>query len=168
MRSVQTSIEGMPRLLKRFQTLDFVGRGARDFLRDWSDTMKKEAKDRVSVFTGGTKLSIESEIEGGVFPKSARVYSDDPKARWLDMGTGALSVDPKSSKNPYFPPPENLAPWARFHGLDPYSVALGIFERGGTPPTYFWSAAEEAASRSMAGQLQRFGASIEYNASRSE
>jgi len=162
-RSVE--IQGLNRLVDRFRTLDFLGRGARDFLRDWSDQVRDNAVRNAPRFRGDLARSIETELEGnGRIPTGARVYSDDPKARWLDLGTGLLSEDPHSARRAYFPPPDRLRDWATGHGLDPYLVARGIFMRGGTPPTHFFTDAVEEANRNLSRGLARFGKDIEYDA----
>lgn len=154
-------IERLPGLLKRFRTIDFVARPASEFLRDWADAQREEIEDRIPIWTGETKDSFYLEIDQGAFPKWARIVSDDPRARWLEYGTGALSEDPYSSHEPYFPPPEALRDWADGHGLDAYTVAFGIFQRGGTKPTHFLSDAMEVANERLGSQLQRFGQMIE-------
>lgn len=163
---MRSHVEGLDRLNKRLDSADFVTPGADKFLRDWSDRVKKEAQKTVRVFRGETKDSITAEVDRSKFPRWAEVFSEDPKARWLQYGTGALSEDPKSAKRAYFPPPENLRDWAASKGLDPYTVAQGIFSRGGTPPTHFFSDAVDSVGKDMSGLLSRFGGQIEFDASR--
>lgn len=165
MSGLEVTVQGLPKLLDRFRTLDFMGRGAREFLRDWSDQVKHQAQDTIPVFTGDARNSIETDMDNSRFPQWAKAYSNDPKVRWLDYGTGALSEDPQSAHHTYFPPPENLADWASSKGLDPYAVASRIFARGGTPPTRFFRNAIEEANRNLSSGLQRFGRNIEFDAS---
>ena len=154
-------IERLPNLLTRFRTLDFVVIPAREFVREWGEAVKKEAEGRVSVFTGGTKDSFQIEIGPGKIPKYGQVYSDDPRARWLEYGTGALSEDPASSHQPYMPPISGVRDWADAKGLDPYTVALGIFRRGGTPPTHFMSDSIDNVNNRLNPMIGRFGRMIE-------
>lgn len=166
MSPIETTISGLPGLLRRFRTQDFMGRGARELLRDWSEEIRDEARGNARIFTGDMKNSILAEIDGGHFPKWARVYSDNPKVRWMEYGTGELSEDPKSSHTAYFPPPENLRDWSSSKGLDPNAVAAGIFARGGTPPTHFFSDAMTKAVDNLRPRIERFGATIEFDAGR--
>lgn len=157
-------IERLPYLQKRLRTLDFIARPARTFLRDWAEEVQKEIGKRVPVFTGETKDSFVIEIGPGAFPKTASVYSDDPRARWLQFGTGELSEDPQSAHQAYFPPVEGVRDWADSKGLDPFTVAVGIFRRGGTPPTHFASDAAEAVNDRLGDRIGRFGRLIEHEA----
>jgi len=159
-------IERLPGLLKRFRTIDFVARPARTFLRDWADESVKEIRKNAPTFSGEMVDSFQIEIGPGAFPKYASVFSDNPKTRWREYGTGALSEDPLSAHQAYFPPPENLREWSSAKGLDPYSVAVGIFRAGGTPPTHFVSNAMENLNSRLGPRLNRFGMMIETEAAR--
>lgn len=161
---MRTTIEGLDKLQRRFDTMDFVAPGAEQFLRDWSEGVKEEAQRNVPVFHGDTRDSIDAEVKGGQFPTEASV-SVGEAGRWREYGTGELSEDPKSPRRPYFPPPERLRDWAQSKGRDPYEVAYGIWRSGGTPPTHFFSDAAETVERKMPGMLQRFGGKIEFDAS---
>ena len=159
-------IQHLPGLLKRFRTLDFVARPATDFIRDWSSAMYQEIIDTAPTFRGDLKSSFYINIESSYIPKFGQVYSDDPKARWLEYGTGELSEDPQSSQAAYFPPPSRLRDWSSAHGMDPYVVALGIFRRGGTRPTHFLSNATDAVNSRIGVMVTNLGQMIELEASR--
>lgn len=159
-------IKGLDKLQKRLTTSDFVTKPTGTFLRDWREDFKKEAIDRAPNWRGGIINAIQSGQDTKRFPLWARVFSDVPEARWMEYGTGELSEDPQSARQRYFPPPERLRDWSVDHNLDPYAVAFGIWQRGGTPPTHFFSDAERAADSSMNQRLSRFGRDIEIQAGR--
>lgn len=161
---MRSSIQGLAQLQKRLTTQDFAAAPAGAFLRDWQEDVKSEALDRAPNWRGGIVRAIQANQDTKKFPLWARVFSDAPEARWSEYGTGILSEDPRSNRRPYMPPPERVAAWANYYGLDPYAVALGILERGGTPPTHFFSDAERAADKTMVARLSRFGRDIEYQA----
>lgn len=156
-----TTITNLPIMLKRLATEDFIVIPAEDFLRDWSQDLLKETQMRAPHWRNEVAESFETEVHGGIW---ARVFSDYMVARWSEMGTGALSTDPNSSHEPYFPPPAALRDWSEDHGLDPYSVAYGIFRAGGTKPRGYFAAAEGVIESSMSGRLSRFGKAIEHQA----
>lgn len=157
-------IKGLDKLNKRLTTQDFVHNPAGDFLREWRETVKSEAISNAPKWRGDIIAALEANQDSRRFPLYARVFSDAPEARWSEYGTGALSEDPKSRHQAYRPPPERLRDWAATYGLDPYAVARGIYERGGTEPTHFFSDAERTADRKMNGMLMRFGKGIEFQA----
>ena len=159
------TVDGLDKLGKRFDTADFVTPGARQFLRDWSDGVKTKAQRNVAVFRGDTKDSIEAKVDGATFPTWAETSVTSPTGRWREFGTGLLSEDPRSARRAYFPPPERLRDWSVSKGLDPYQVAQGIFTKGGTPPTHFFSDAIDDTGKDMSGMIQRFGGKIEFDAS---
>jgi len=164
MRSI---IKNLAKLDKRLTTADFVAKPAGVFLREWREDLKDEALSRAPVgATGRIVRALQSQQDTARFPLYARVFSEAPEARWSEYGTGVLSEDPQSAKRPYFPPVEGVREWSAYHSLDPYIVALGIFERGGTKPTHFFSEAERAADASFAQKMMRFGREIEYKAGR--
>lgn len=161
---MRSQISGLSKMQKRLSTYDFVAVPTGTFLRDWREDLKNEAIDRAPDWRGEIIRSLMSNQDTNKFPLWARVFADTPHARWAEFGTGELSEDPKSPKQAYFPPPEALRDWSASKGLDPYLVALGIFERGGTPPTHFFSDAERAADARFQSKIMRFGKAIERQA----
>ena len=159
-------IQNLDKLNKRLTTADFMQRPSGAFLRNWKEDFREEAIDRAPKWHGDILRAIQTAQDTKRWPLWARVFSEAPQARWAEYGTGLLSEDPKSAKTRYFPPAERLRDWSMDHGLDPYVVALGIFNRGGTPPTHFFSDAERAADSRMNERLIRFGRAIEYEAGR--
>lgn len=157
-------IKGLDKMGKRLTTQDFIAKPTGTFLRDWRENLKREVLDRVPRNTGGLAEVIESIQDSARFPLFARVFAEDPKARWLEYGTGELSEDPKSPKMAYFPPPERLRDWAG--DGDPYALAYSIWRAGGTPPTHFFSDAERAADAAFSAQVARFGRNIGKEAER--
>lgn len=161
-----SAIKGMPKLLQRLTDPDWVRKPTGEFLREWREDLKEEAIDRAPEWRGGILHGLQSNQDTAKFPLWARVFSEAPQARWMEFGTGALSEDPKSSHEPYFPPVERLREWADSKGADPFLIARGIFRAGGTPPTHFFSEAERAADARFNAKLMRFGVAIERDARR--
>lgn len=157
-------VKGLAKLDKRLSTSDFAAIPSGAFLRDWREDLRSEAIDRAPNWRGGIISALQANQDTNKFPLWARVFIDSPEARWSEYGTGILSEDPKSARQRYFPPPERLRDWSEDKNLDPYVVALGIHERGGTPPTHFFSDAERAADSSLNQRLSRFGVAIEKQA----
>jgi hypothetical protein len=155
---------GLDKMNKRLKEQDFIAVPSGPFLRDWREDFKREAIKRAPRWTGELQKTIEMAQDTKKFPLWARVFSDSKVARWSNFGTGLLSEDPQSAKQRYFPPPAALAQWSSDHNLDPGAVAYGIFMRGGTPPTRFFSMAADAANASMNERLARFTTGIERQA----
>lgn len=154
-------MKGLDRIQQRFTDPEWIQVPAGTFLRDWREDMRQEAIERAPRYTEELVRAIESAQDTRKFPLWARVFADVPQARWAEYGTGLLSEDPDSAKQAYFPNIEGIRNWAIDHGLDPYMVALGIFERGGTPPTHFFSDAERAADLNFNIRISRFGQDVE-------
>lgn len=159
-------VKGMAKMQKRLTTADFVTPPAGEFLRSWREDLREEAINRAPRWRGEIIDALMSAQDTSRFPLWARVFTDVDEARWSEYGTGILSEDPKSAHQPYFPPPGRLRAWADDHGLDPYTVARGIYQRGGTPPTHFFSDAERAADARFNAKISRFGRNIETEAGR--
>lgn len=162
--AISEYIKNLKKMQRRLSDPDWVSKPAGGFLRDWREDLKAEAIDRAPKWRGGIIRSLQSNQDTARFPLYARVFSDAPQARWSEYGTGLLSEDPLSARNRYFPPVQGVADWADDHGIDPYLVSRGIYERGGTPPTHFFSDAERAADARFNQKLSRFGKEIEYQA----
>lgn len=160
------SIKGLPKLKKRLTTEDFVAKPTGFFLREWREDLRDEAIDRAPNWRGGIVRALQSNQDTAKFPLWARVFSEAPEARWAQYGTGILSEDPNSGRQRYFPPVEGVRDWSSDHDLEPFLVARGIFNRGGTPPTHFFSDAEKAADSRFSQKLMRFGKAIEVEAGR--
>lgn len=159
-------IKGLSKLQRRLTEADFVAPPAGAFLRDWREDLRSEAVKRAPRWRGGIIDALMSAQDTHKFPLWARVFADAPEARWSEYGTGELSVDPKSTHQRYFPPPGRVRDWAEDHGRDAYAVARGIYNRGGTEPTYFFSDAERAADTRFNAKISRFGRDIEREAGR--
>lgn len=159
-------MKGLDKIQQRLTTTDFVAKPTGPFLRDWKENLRAEVLDRVPRYTGGLAEVIFSAQDSKRFPLYARVFSDEPKARWLEYGTGELSEDPSSPKVAYHPPSSGVRDWADHLGVEPWVIAHGIFLAGGTPPTHFFSEAEQAADAAFASQMMRFGRNIGVEAER--
>jgi hypothetical protein len=157
-------IRGMQVMQKRLTTADFVQAPAGEFLRSWKEDLKNEAVKRAPKWRGDLARTIQMSQDTAKFPLWSRVFFDAPQARWMEYGTGTLSEDPKSARQRYFPPVDRIRDWSIDHGIEPYLLARGIFERGGTPPTHFFSDAEQAADAGFNSRLSRFGKDIERQA----
>lgn len=160
-------IQGLDKLNKRLTEVDFMQKPAGAFLRDWREDFKAEAIDRAPIgATRGIISAIQMAQDTKRFPLWAQVFTEAPQARWSEYGTGLLSEDPQSAHQRYRPPASRIRDWAEHHGLDAFAVAEGIYNRGGTPPTHFFSDAERAADSRMNERLMRFGREIEREAER--
>jgi hypothetical protein len=162
MRSVY--MEGLSKIQRRLTTQDFVQIPTGAFLRDWREDLREEAIDRAPIWRREIVGSLESQQDTAKFPLWARVFSDVPQSRWAEYGTGILSEDPNSARERYFPPVDRVRDWAEDHGVEPFVLAQSIFDKGGTPPTHFFSDAERAADARFLGKLERFGRAIERQA----
>ena len=160
------SIKNLAKLNQRLTEADFIAKPSGAFLRDWREDLRSEALDRAPKWLGGIHRALMSAQDTKKFPLWARVFSEAPEARWTEYGTGRLSEDPRSSRTAYFPPVDRIRPRSEDKGLDPYAVALGIFERGGTPPLRWFSDAERSADSRLNSKMMRFGKMIEAEAER--
>ena len=158
------AVKGLKKLEKRLSDPDWVQRPAGAFLRDWREDFKSEAIERAPDWRGGIKRSIRSSQDTAKFPLYARVFSDDPAARWMEYGTGLLSEDPQSAHRRYFPSPAGLRDWSEDHGLNPWAVAHGIWERGGLAPRHFFRDAERAADANFNAHMAAFARDIQRQA----
>lgn len=159
--STSEVVKGLREMQKRLKERDFIAVPAGPFLRDWREDFKREAMDRAPEWKGDIIRGIRSAQDTARFPLWARVFNDVPESRWAEYGTGILSEDPDSAKQRYFPSIDGVREWAEDHGYSAYQVAEGIYRRGGTPPTHYFSLAAEAANASMGIRLGRFGQGIE-------
>lgn len=157
-------IRGLEAMQRRLKELDFIAVPAGPFLRNWREDFREAAIDLAPRWKGDVVDSIMSAQDTAKFPLWSRVFSDAPQARWSQYGTGLLSEDPDSAKQRYFPSIEGVREWAEDHGYTAYEVALGIYRRGGTPPTNFFSKAADAANSRMNERLGRFAGGIERQA----
>jgi len=157
-------IERLVPLEKRLRTIDFVARPAREFVRDWNEELLHEIQDNWP-YEGETRDSFEVDIDSShLLPRWGMVFSDNPVVRWLEYGTGELSDDPESAHQAYFPPPDRLRDWSEKRGLDPYLVARGIFNRGGTPPKRLVRDANERMNARLGSRIGSLGRMIEREA----
>src|ERR1041385_7497543 len=117
------------------------------FLASWYETFKREAIERVPVWSGRLKRGIQAERDSKAFPLWARVFVNEgiPEARPMEFGAGLLSDAPDSQHQRFFPPPKESAPGAISKGLNPWAVASGIYKRGGLEPRHYFRDAEQAA-----------------------
>ena len=152
-------IERLPGLEKRLRTLDFVARPAREFVRDWNDELLGEILDHWPEGESAGSFEVDYD-KSHLLPRWGMVFSDNPVVRWKEYGTGELSEDPDSAHQAYFPPPDRLRSWADKRGLDPYLVARGIFQRGGTPPSRIIRDANERMNERLGSRIGRFGQMI--------
>lgn len=158
-------VRGLPELLRKLDPAKLAGKPAQNFLNRWRFSTEADAKRGVPVWKGLTRQSLTSEIDEGAFPRSARVGSNQPTARWMEYGTGLLSEDPESSHRRYFPPPAALDEWALAHGfLSGGQVAAIIWRKGGTEPRRFLRTAAENSTGKIPSFLTQMAKEIEAGA----
>lgn len=158
---IGVELERMTGLRKKFRTIQGIARPASTFAMDWAEDVRDAAQRHVPTWSRELHDSIEIRLGPGKLPRFAEVYSEDPKARWLEYGTGMLSLDPESIGNRYFPPPKNVKEWAEDHGMAAWSVANAIYEKGGTEPHLFFTRAMNEVNSTLGPRIERFGRMIE-------
>lgn len=157
-------IIGFDRLMARLRRPDFIERPTSVLLDSWADDLRADAAAHAPVWKGALKNAILAERDHAALPLWAKVFADVPEARWVEYGTGLLSDDPASAHRRYFPPPLALQPWAEDHGLNPYAVAAGIYQRGGIAPKHFLRDAAARAVARMPKYEGQFAANVERQA----
>lgn len=149
-------LHGIHELIRKLNRPDWTQRPTQRFLDNWRYFTQHRAVRNMKrgkggwIDSGDTRRSITSQRDTSAMPYWARVGSNKPQARWGELGTGRLSVDPKSRKQAYFPPPLALQNWAIRHGFKDSPNAAGsiwrtaggkvsriIHQQGGTEPRFF-------------------------------
>lgn len=154
-------VKGLDKLESRLSEPDWIEKPAGSLLRKWRDDVRAYVVEHVPVWRGESKAEFESEQDTAKFPLWARVFSNSPQARWMEYGTGLLSDDPKSAHRRYFPNILGITPWSLDHGLVPYLVAKGIYDRGGIAPRHYFRDAEAHADANLNRYLGAFAREIE-------
>lgn len=117
------------------------------------------------IWKGASRQSATSERDMSDFPRWARVGSNLPTARWGELGTGLLSIDPESSHRRYFPPPSAMEAWAKDRGFESgWAAANAIYKAGGTAPRGWLKASFNEAVPKIDGWLSGAAQLIEKTA----
>lgn len=154
-------LKGLDKLEKRLTDPTWVSKPTGFFLREWREDFRADVLANIPRQSGKSAGLIQSTQDTAKFPLFASVFSDSPKIRYMEYGTGALSDDPLSNKLPYFPSPLGLAEWAEATGGEAWALAKGIEAAGGTMPRHFFRDAERRADQKLNDKMAGFSRNIE-------
>ena len=119
--------------------------------------------------TGHGINSFSFQVDPATPPMWAEVGSNKKHMRWMNYGTGLLSIDPQSSHKRHWPPAAALDTWARRHGFaSGAQVARIIGMRGGLKPRQFVEDGIKRFNGEIGALVEKLRGNIEAAASRRE
>jgi len=143
---LDVQVENLDKLLSRMQP-ELYAKPLRDFWNRVGTSLANEIKtaSTMPVDSGRGRASMTHVVDQAEPPLWTQVGTNLLHMRWMNWGTGLLSIDPESSRQRHWPPGEALDVWASRHGFESGSqVARRIGMRGGLKPRKFM---EEAVGK---------------------
>lgn len=116
---IRIEIQGAEELREKLDFKSLAGPPVREAFEDSVSTLEGAVKERTPSDTGDLRRSIEGEVDSPGFPNWGRVYTNKEYARPVEEGS-----------KPHFPPPGELADWAKRHGIPVFAICYTIAREG--------------------------------------
>lgn len=131
---ISVQIRGLDEVQKKLRQVkeDLRGTPMEQGMKQATLLVERSAKQKAPKDTGTLAASINSDVTRGGNSVIGIIGTRIKYAPFVELGS-----------RPHFPPMQNIAPWARRHGLSAYGAAVAIAARGTRARHFFRGALED-------------------------